>query len=138
MLFHQTNKDRLFSKALLRSRSSAFVLAKGFAFQAHQGAYHSHGTDFRFIRADCSASNSISRKRQIFLYTSGRETHFILSGLALFWLQKHFILFLSVQKKPSCQKRLLINNFLCSRILSGILFPLYMPGSSCSSFPALF
>ncbi|GJM57033.1 hypothetical protein EROP_07260 [Erysipelotrichaceae bacterium OPF54] len=86
----------------------------------------------------CSASNSVSRKRQIFLYTSGRETHFILSGLALFWLQKHFILFLSVQKKPSCQKRLLINNFLCSRILSGILFPLYMPGSSCSSFPALF
>lgn len=54
----------------------------------------------------CSASNSISRKRQIFLYTSGRETHFILSGLALFWLQKHFILFLSVQKS-----RLVKNGF---------------------------
>ena len=47
----------------------------------------------------------------------------------------YFFLF---KKKPSCQKRLLINNFLCSRILSGILSPLYMPGSSCSSFPALF
>ena len=45
----------------------------------------------RILVFQCSASNSVSRKRQIFLYTSGRETHFILYGFTLFWLQKHFL-----------------------------------------------